>query len=168
MVSAPLLSLILEGLDALCIDYGLQQDEESLLRSIDFSAVLMQGMLLLLFAGALRVDLSELGAYRCRVGALAVVSTVLSTRAVGFGAWLALPWVGLHLPDPRPAFRRTDLADRPNRRDGHHRSHLGHNGYQFAQGDLSIVEAWRRLLEMVALGMSSPSEHAGAYQTSYS
>jgi monovalent cation:H+ antiporter, CPA1 family len=36
--------------------YGLRQYEQSLLRSIDFSNVLMQGMLsLLLFAGALHV-----------------------------------------------------------------------------------------------------------------
>lgn len=99
MVSALLLSLTLVGLDALGIDYGLRQHEESLLRSIDFSAVLMQGMLsLLLFAGALHVDLSELKAYRWQVGALAVVSTVLSTAAVGFGTWLALPWVGMQLP----------------------------------------------------------------------
>lgn len=59
----------------------------------------MQGMLsLLLFAGALHVDLSELKAYRWQVGALAVVSTLLSTLAVGYGSWLALPWVGLDLP----------------------------------------------------------------------
>lgn len=99
MVSALLLSLAVVGLDALGIDSGLRQYEESLLRSVDFSAVLIQGMLsLLLFAGALHVDLSELRAYRWQVGALAVLSTVLSTAAVGFGTWLALPWVGLHLP----------------------------------------------------------------------
>lgn len=99
MVSALLLSLAVVGLDALGIDSGLRQYEESLLRSVDFSAVLIQGMLsLLLFAGALHVDLSELRAYRWQVGALAVVSTVLSTATVGFGTWLALPWVGLHLP----------------------------------------------------------------------
>ncbi|MDR3370770.1 sodium:proton antiporter [Rhodoferax sp.] len=99
MVAALLMSLGLVGLDWAGIDYGLRDYEESLLRSIDFSDVLMQGMLsLLLFAGALHVDLSELKAYRWQVGALAVVSTVLSTLAVGFGSWLVLPWVGLDLP----------------------------------------------------------------------
>lgn len=83
MVSALLLSLAVVGLDALGIDYGLRQYEESLLRSVDFSAVLIQGMLsLLLFAGALHVDLSELRAYRRQVGATAVLSTILSTAAV--------------------------------------------------------------------------------------
>lgn len=99
MTAALLLSLLLVGLDTVGIDFGLRQYEESLLRSIDFSDVLMQGMLsLLLFAGALHVDLSELRAYRWQVGLLAVVSTLLSTLAVGFGTWFALPWVGLDLP----------------------------------------------------------------------
>ena len=99
MAAALLLSLALVGLDAAGWDFGLRQYEESLLRSIDFSSVLMQGMLsLLLFAGALHVDLSELKAYRWQVGALSVVSTLLSTLAVGYGIWLSLPWAGLQLP----------------------------------------------------------------------
>jgi len=99
MVSALLMSLGLVALDAMGIASGLRQYEESLLRSIDFSAVLIQGMLsLLLFAGALHVDLTELKAYRWQVGVLAVISTILSTAAVGYGTWIALPWVGLHLP----------------------------------------------------------------------
>ena len=79
--------------------HGLRAYEESLLRSIDFSDVLMQGMLsLLLFAGALHVDLSELRAYPWQVGALAVLGTLLSTCAVGVGMWLVLPLAGLNLP----------------------------------------------------------------------
>jgi CPA1 family monovalent cation:H+ antiporter len=99
MVAALLLSLAIVGLDAVGVGHALRQYEESLLRSIDFSNVLMQGMLsLLLFAGALHVDLSELKAYRWQIGAFAVLGTVLSTLAVGFGVFAALPWVGLHLP----------------------------------------------------------------------
>jgi CPA1 family monovalent cation:H+ antiporter len=99
MAAALLLSLAIVGLDAVGVGHAVRLYEESLLRSIDFSNVLMQGMLsLLLFAGALHVDLSELKAYRWQVGALAVVSTLLSTLAVGYGTWLALPWVGLELP----------------------------------------------------------------------
>ena len=48
----------------------------ALMRSIDFSNVLMQGMLsLLLFAGALHIDLSQLRRYRWQVAALALVGT---------------------------------------------------------------------------------------------
>ncbi|GAB4204865.1 MAG: sodium:proton antiporter [Tibeticola sp.] len=99
MATALLLSLALIGLNAAGLDFGLKAYEESLIRSIDFSGLLMQGMLsLLLFAGALHVDLSELRAYRWQIGSLAVVSTTLSTLAVGFGVHFALPWVGLELP----------------------------------------------------------------------
>ncbi|WP_372717408.1 hypothetical protein [Immundisolibacter sp.] len=53
MAAALALSLSLVGLDAVGIAHDLRQYEESLLRSIDFSDVLMQGMLsLLLFAAS--------------------------------------------------------------------------------------------------------------------
>ena len=99
MVTALVLSLVLVGLDAAGTAHYLRQYEESLLRSIDFSDVLMQGMLsLLLFAGALHVDLSELKAHRWQVAVLAVFGTLLSTVLVGYGMWLALPLAGQPLP----------------------------------------------------------------------
>ncbi|MBL8287116.1 MAG: sodium:proton antiporter [Rubrivivax sp.] len=92
------LSLLLVGLDALGFAHGLREYEQSLLTRIDFSDVLMQGMLsLLLFAGALHVDISELRAYRWQVGALAVIGTLLSTLVVGVALWWLLPWFGLPL-----------------------------------------------------------------------
>ena len=99
MVTALALSLILVGLDTLALLSGLRDYEESFLRSIDFSGVLMQGMLsFLLFAGALHVDLSELRAYRWQIGVLAVLGTLLSTVLVGLATWWVLPWVGLPIP----------------------------------------------------------------------
>jgi len=99
MAASLAISLALVALDWAGITRDLRQYEESLLRSIDFSNVLMQGMLsLLLFAGALHVDLKRLKAYRWPVAALAVLGTTLSTLAVGYGMWLVLPLVGLHLP----------------------------------------------------------------------
>jgi CPA1 family monovalent cation:H+ antiporter len=99
MAASLAFSLALIGLNSLGLAYGLREFEDSLLRSIDFSDVLMQGMLsLLLFAGALHVDLSELKAYRWQVGALAVLGTLLSTFVVGFLMWLLLPLAGLALP----------------------------------------------------------------------
>ena len=101
MAAALVLSLSLVGLSALGVADKLLQYERSLLRSIDFSDVLMQGMLsLLLFAGALHVDLSELKSLRWPVIALAVLGTLLSTVVVGYAMWVALPLVGLHLPLP--------------------------------------------------------------------
>ncbi|MEP7275766.1 MAG: cation:proton antiporter, partial [Betaproteobacteria bacterium] len=92
------LSLGIIALDALGLIQALRRYEESLLRSIDFSDVLMQGMLsVLLFAAALHVDLSELKAQRWTVAGLALVGTVASTLLVGFGLWIALPWLGAPL-----------------------------------------------------------------------
>ncbi|MEO8305391.1 MAG: sodium:proton antiporter [Betaproteobacteria bacterium] len=98
MVIALGLSLAIVALDAAGWIHALRRYEESLLRSIHFSEVLMQGMLsLLLFAGALHVDLVDLKAQRWLVGALALVGTLLSTLVVGLGLWLALPWLGIPL-----------------------------------------------------------------------
>ncbi len=99
MVIALLLSLGIIGLDVLGLDHGLRQYEEVFIRSIDFSDVLMRGMLsLLLFAGALHVDLTALKNFRWQIGGLALVGTLASTLVVGFGMWFALPWVGITLP----------------------------------------------------------------------
>ena len=98
MTIALLLSLALIGLNQLGFN-ELHDYEVSLLASIDFSDVLMQGMLsMLLFAGALHVDLSELRAFRWQIGLLAVVGTVISTVIVGYAMWFFLPWLGLELP----------------------------------------------------------------------
>jgi len=88
------------GLDAAGIDFGLRRQQESLLRLIDFSTELMQGMLshAALRAGALHVDLSRLRAYRWQVKALAVGATVLSTGLVGVATWLVFSWLGVELP----------------------------------------------------------------------
>lgn len=98
MVIALALSAAIVALDAAGWAHALRRYEESLIRSIDFSDVLMQGMLsLLLFAGALHVDLSELKAQRWPVLGLALAGTIASTLLVGFGLWLALGWAGLPL-----------------------------------------------------------------------
>lgn len=99
MAIALALSLCMVGLNALGLDHGLRRYEESFLRSIDFSDVLMQGMLsFLLFAGALHVDLEALRRYRWQVAALALAGTLMSTLAIGAGMWLILPLVNVQLP----------------------------------------------------------------------
>lgn len=98
MVIALALSLITIGLDKAGFAM-LRNYEESLLRSIDFSELLMQGMLsFLLFAGALHVDLSELRAYRWQIALLAMGGTVASTFLVGIFLWYSLSFTNLALP----------------------------------------------------------------------
>ena len=98
MAIALLLSFALFGLDLL--GYGYLRDYEvSLLSSVDFSELLMQGMLsLLLFAGALHVDLSVLKSYKWQVGILAMFGTVISTGLVAAALWALLPYAGMALP----------------------------------------------------------------------
>ena len=98
MSIALVLSFALVGLDKMGIS-ALRDYEVSLLSSIDFSDVLMQGMLsLLLFAGALHVDLGSLIDYKWQVGVLAVAGTLASTMLIGFGLRHLLPLAGIALP----------------------------------------------------------------------
>jgi CPA1 family monovalent cation:H+ antiporter len=97
MSIALLLSFALVGLDKLGIG-GFRDYEQALLSSIDFSDVLMQGMLsLLLFAGALHIDTSQLSDARWQIGTLAVLGTLLSSLLVSFGLWYTLPMLGVSL-----------------------------------------------------------------------
>lgn len=78
---------------------ALHDFDKSLLDSIDFSSLLLQGMLsILIFAGAMHVDLSELKAYRWPVILLAAGGTILSTLVVGFGLWWLLSFTPVELP----------------------------------------------------------------------
>ena len=71
----------------------------SMVAQIDFNFVLMQGMLsLLLFAGAMHVDLSELAAFKWPIGILATVGVIASTFVIGWLSFVLFPLVGLELP----------------------------------------------------------------------
>ncbi|WP_428945875.1 cation:proton antiporter [Pantoea sp. FN060301] len=73
--------------------------ERSLVESVDFSDLLMQGMLsLLLFAGAIHVNLQQLRAYRWQVASLAIVGTALSTAIIGVALWGIASLTGIQLP----------------------------------------------------------------------
>ena len=98
MAAALLLSTATLLLDYL--GHSLPRDYAAeLFGTIDFSAVLMEGMLsILLFAGALQVDLAHLARYRWQIGLLAVFGTVGAAALIGAGLYYLLPLVGLTLP----------------------------------------------------------------------
>jgi monovalent cation:H+ antiporter, CPA1 family len=99
MATSLVLSLTLVALDAVGLSGGLHAREQGLIRSIDFSELLMQGMLsLLLFAGALHVDVKSLRDYHWQVGVLAFVGTAVSTAVVGGALWGAIGFIGLPVP----------------------------------------------------------------------
>lgn len=98
MAISLVLSLIVLGLNGLGFEQLLQY-ETSLVKSLDFSEVLMDVMLsLLLFAGAIHIDLSDLRRYRWPVGTLALFGTVASTVVVAGLTYVLLPLVGIDLP----------------------------------------------------------------------
>ena len=99
MATSLALSLALVALDAVGVAGSLHAREQGLIRSIDFSELLMQGMLsLLLFAGALHVDVKSLRDYRWQVAVLAFAGTAVSTVVVGAGLWAVIRAIGLPLP----------------------------------------------------------------------
>ena len=70
-----------------------------MLRRVDFTAVVMNGMLaFLIFAGALTLDLKALRRRAFTVATLAVVGTAVSTAVVGLAFWEAARLIGHPLP----------------------------------------------------------------------
>jgi CPA1 family monovalent cation:H+ antiporter len=98
MAIALVLSLAIIGLDKLGFA-TLRGHEHALLTSIDFTEVLMQGMLsFLLFAGALHVDINQLRRVAWQVGVLALIGTAVSTLIIGYGSWHLLAALGIAIP----------------------------------------------------------------------
>lgn len=67
--------------------------------ALQFGDVVLHGMLgLLLFAGALHIDLAELARERWAVGLLATAGVAISTAVAGGFLWLLAPVLGFELP----------------------------------------------------------------------
>ena len=97
MLVAVVLSLLLVGAEKLGIGLELEQ-VASMLAQLDFSAVVMDGLLgFLLFAGAMHVPIRLLEEQRLAVFSLAIVSTLVSTLVVGGLLWWVSGWLGLPL-----------------------------------------------------------------------
>jgi len=97
MAAALVCSLLL----ALAGRMGLGVDgwAEAMLGQIDFSEVLMKGMLsFLLFAGALHVNMGDLVSRGWSILTLATVGVVASTFLIGTAVYYLLPLLGLGLP----------------------------------------------------------------------
>ena len=92
-------SLLALGIDHLIPGWGVGPGVRAVLLDIDFSEVLMQGMLgFLLFAGALHVDLGQLAKRGWAIAALATGGLMVSTGLVGIGIWFAFNLTGLNVP----------------------------------------------------------------------
>lgn len=92
-------SLTLIAIDRLVPGFEVDDVVRDALSNIDFHAALMEGMLsVLLFAGAVHVDLSELAARKWAIGILATVGVVMSTFMVGGAIWYIAGLLGFPLP----------------------------------------------------------------------
>ena len=98
MMISVAISGVLVALDYLGLGF-LRGLEAALMSKLDFSKLVMQGMLsVLLFAAAIHVDLSEMKRYRWQIALLTIVGTSASASLIALAAWLVLPLVGVDLP----------------------------------------------------------------------
>lgn len=97
MLIALLVSLVLLVLKP--VAPMLELRAQGFLMSIRFDDTLLHGMLaLLLFAGALHVNLEDLTRHRWMIGIFATLSVIGATVLVGVGAWGIFALVGLDIP----------------------------------------------------------------------
>ena len=92
-------SVVMVAIDAAFPAQHLFQSLTATVRQVDFSRVVMDGMLgFLLFAGALHVDLPKLRSRGIQVAILACAGTAISTAVVGLTIWMVAPLVGAPVP----------------------------------------------------------------------
>ena len=78
---------------------GFREQATAMIARIDFNQVVLHGMLaFLLFAGAINVNLDDLGREWLTISSLAILGTLASTFIVGAATWLVLGWLGLGIP----------------------------------------------------------------------
>ena len=98
-LAGALASILLIVLDSLGWSFGLRQQAEDLLETLDFTTFVLNGILsILLFAGAMSLDARQLLRQRASILTLAGASTVISTILIGLAAWGAFGLVGLGVP----------------------------------------------------------------------
>lgn len=97
MVISLVLSIIAIFLGFLGFD-ELFDYEVSLLDQLDFTEVLLDGMLsMLLFAGALHINISDLRRYKLPIGILAFLGTLVSAFIIAAATYVVLPFLGFEL-----------------------------------------------------------------------
>lgn len=96
MLMSLLVSFVMIYLEHLGFPVGSRADE--IVKNIDFSKVLLEGMLgLLLFAGALHVNLNDLAEKKLEISIFATLGVIASTFMVGTAMYYIGTWLGLGL-----------------------------------------------------------------------
>ncbi len=96
MVGSMLLSVLI--ILASNFGIGIKETISNALISLDFSDLLMHGMLsFLLFAGSLNIDLGSLKHHRYEIGILSCISTIISALLISVATYYLLNYCGIHL-----------------------------------------------------------------------
>ncbi|MCJ8324955.1 MAG: sodium:proton antiporter [Rhizobiales bacterium] len=99
MIMALLASGIIVSIDYVLPQYHISATIKSALVQIDFHDVVMNGMLsVLLFAGAVHVDLSDLAERKYPIALMASVGLLISTFFIGTSVFYVLQWAGFGIP----------------------------------------------------------------------
>lgn len=97
MALALAMSLVLLVLGKL--GFGIEQEAERFIGSIDFNKTLLHGLLcFLLFAGSLHVNLNDLYDHKGFIGTLATIGVIVSTIIIGVLCYGVFGLIGLPLP----------------------------------------------------------------------
>jgi monovalent cation:H+ antiporter, CPA1 family len=92
-------SVVLIGLELLFANVTIFHELNRVVREIDFSQAVLNGMLaFLLFASAINVDLSRLRERKWIVGTMATIGVFISTIVVAVLFWLSSNWLSVSLP----------------------------------------------------------------------
>ena len=119
MLMSLLISVFILILEIFGVSASLQADQ--MVTSIDFSKVLLEGMLgLLLFAGALHVNLDDLAEHKLEISIFSTLGVLTSTTDRIGALRHQLPVRLAITTDSLPSFRRVDFPHRPNRCSGNH------------------------------------------------
>ena len=114
VVIALLASAAIVVFDALVESSQVAETVTGALKEIDFHETLMNGMLsVLLFAGAVHVDFSELAARKWAIGLMASLGVLTSTFLIGTVMWYVMDLFGVAMPFIWAlVFGCADLTDR--------------------------------------------------------
>lgn len=99
-IGVMLVSIIFSGLliGSNYVGYNFTSHADKILNQIDFTETVLHGMLgLLLFAGALHVNINELAKHKIIIFILAFGGTIFSTIAVGLFTYYLLPLFGISI-----------------------------------------------------------------------
>mgnify|MGYP000207761216 FL=1 len=98
MVISLVISIVLIGLQYAGFD-SVTQQAQAFIQHVDFDEVVMKGMLsLLLFAGALHVNINDLLERKWAIGLMASIGVLLTTFIVGFVSYYIFAAFGFSIP----------------------------------------------------------------------